>query len=61
MSRSIEIGGNVEISSVGFIPTTYVIRLIHPDGIYISTQDNPETYSLTVSDGKGGWIISGSD
>ena len=59
-ARPIKEGDLVRITPPGHIPVTYIIRSIFSDSISISAQDDPNSYSSLVPDGKGGWQLSGS-
>ena len=61
MSRSIQVGDFVIVSLLGQSPATYIIRTINENGIYISLDLDPNSLSLVVSDGKGGWTIHGGN
>ncbi len=61
MARQIQINDFVLVTQSNFAPSTYVIRQIDQNGIYISSDDNPNAFSLLVSDQTGGWKIYGSN
>ncbi len=61
MSRSIQMGDFAIVGLLGQSPPTYVIRKIDENGIYISPDLDPNSLSLVISDGKGGWSIHGSN
>ncbi len=59
MSREIQANDLVHITQPGFTTATYIIRRIDQNGIYVSSEANPNTFSLLVSDQRNGWKVHG--
>ena len=45
----IQVGDLVTVKLPNDEPMMYIVRLIHPNGIYISSEKEPEKYSLILS------------
>ena len=61
MSRQISVDDFVIITQQGFATATYVIRQIDQNSIYVSSNANPDAFSLIIPDQMGRWKIHGSD
>ena len=61
MARQIQVNDLVLVTQLGFATSTYIIRQIDQNGIYVSLDTNPNALSLVVSDQIVGWKISGSN